>query len=256
MLHGDGGAAGVFAHIVNRADVRTIERGRGLGLALESRQRLRVARHAEISARRIVQPRVFRPYTRPPFRHRQFLHHAAAANEILSERARPCAGSRSNAAEKHERRRDAGASLKPAFVQRVHAWAEIVDDVLDVLDAHESRTSMSRRIGRVGHQRGQANQRWPAEQIFTECARAASRSNASIALGPPPPAARDLVLGMRCQSGVGHFLHFRMRVQVPRHGNTVGIVLQHAHHRGRSHLRETRKQSIGASPAPADRWMK
>jgi hypothetical protein len=48
-----------------------------------------------------------------------------------------------------------------------------------------------------------------------------------------------------------HLSHLRMRIQMPRHRQTIRIVLQHPH-RQSLQPRDTRKQSIGARPAPAD----
>ena len=63
ILHGDEGAAVLLADVVNRADVRVIQGGRGSGLALESIQRLRVASEfvgQELERDKAMEPRVLR----------------------------------------------------------------------------------------------------------------------------------------------------------------------------------------------------
>ena len=63
ILHGDKRFAGTFANIVNRADVRMIQRRRRLRLPLKSRQRLRIRRHVirqKFQRHKAVQPRIFR----------------------------------------------------------------------------------------------------------------------------------------------------------------------------------------------------
>jgi hypothetical protein len=70
-LHGDEGLAILLADIVNRANVRMVQGGRGLGLALKTGKRLRVAGNflwQKLEGHKTVQPRVL-----------GFVNHAHAA---------------------------------------------------------------------------------------------------------------------------------------------------------------------------------
>src|SRR5271157_3495548 len=60
-LHGDKGLPVLLANVINRADVRMVQRRRGLGFALKARQRLRIAGHflgQELERDKAMQPRV------------------------------------------------------------------------------------------------------------------------------------------------------------------------------------------------------
>ena len=63
ILHGDEGAALLFADVMNRANVGMIQRRRGPGLALKTVQRLGVASQSlgdELEGDKAMKPRVFR----------------------------------------------------------------------------------------------------------------------------------------------------------------------------------------------------
>ncbi len=61
-FHGDERAAALLADVINRADIRMVERRSRFGLTLESFQRLRIARQfvrEEFQSHSAVQPGVF-----------------------------------------------------------------------------------------------------------------------------------------------------------------------------------------------------
>ena len=165
-------------------------------------------------------------------------------------------------------------SLRKYLLDVEQSLIEVRDNVFDIFDADAepnqaigdpNAVAHFLRHGRVRHLCGKRDQRFHAaeafrsEQIFTlfRNRRAASSlptSKESIAPGPfccrAPGHAAD-----ETKPGVIHLTHLGMRVEVPCHGLSIGVVLEHC---TASVLipREVRKQSIGARPAPAERWMK
>src|SRR6267143_1058803 len=125
---------------------------------------------------------------------------------------------------------------------------KVGDDVFDVFDAdgeaHQAFGDAYAVLnflghGSVSHHRGKRNQRFDATEAFGERAEldvieeAPRGFQGTYVEGEHGAralllAAGYFVLGMRGQAGVEDLLNFGMRVEMARHGDAVGVVLEHA----------------------------
>src|SRR6476660_1483590 len=139
------------------------------------------------------------------------------------------------------RRRELCLNVKKSLV-------EVRRDVFDVFDAHgephesfRDTNTILHLFGHRGvrHQSRKGNQCFDAAETFCkraklyvieESTRGVERAEieSQHRAGTLLLAACDFVLRMRLQTRIKHLAHFRMCIQVARHADAVGVVLQHS----------------------------